>query len=118
MAVFKKRANVIFTQKGLEFARNENSSAKINLSNNNKFGIDSRESLSEEEYKNYTNFVLCLQSLPAMTSQDKVPGARTRFDDFLATHINKIMSIHGTEEEEGSMIGVTNRQKTDRNPHV
>lgn len=36
----------------------------------------------------------CLQSLPSRTPAAAAPGARTRFDDFVALHINQTMFIH------------------------
>ncbi|KAK8075937.1 Di-copper centre-containing protein [Apiospora phragmitis] len=53
-------------------------------------------SLSTTERKAYTDAVLCLQKLPARTPKSLVPGARTRFDDFLASHINQTQTIHYT----------------------
>lgn len=40
--------------------------------------------------------MLCLQSLPAQSDPDFAPGAQTRYDDFVAIHINKTLEIHGT----------------------
>ncbi|OTA66034.1 Di-copper centre-containing protein [Hypoxylon sp. EC38] len=51
-------------------------------------------SLSEDERKAYTDAVLCLQSLPANTPTSLVPGARSRYDDFVAAHINQTLYIH------------------------
>ncbi|KAK6852259.1 tyrosinase [Apiospora arundinis] len=53
-------------------------------------------SLSTTERKAYTDAVRCLQKLPARTPTSLVPGVRTRFDDFLASHINQTLSIHYT----------------------
>ncbi|EED15869.1 tyrosinase, putative [Talaromyces stipitatus ATCC 10500] len=44
----------------------------------------------------YINAVLCLQSKPSRTPSDLVSGARTRYDDFVATHINQTLNIHYT----------------------
>lgn len=55
-----------------------------------------RSSLSEDQRKNYTKAVKCLQSRPSRTPSREVPGSRSRYDDFLATHINQTLSIHGT----------------------
>ncbi|KAI5297193.1 hypothetical protein KEM56_005005 [Ascosphaera pollenicola] len=46
-------------------------------------------SLSKQERKDYINAVLCLQSKPGITPRDEWPGVRTRYDDFVATHINQ-----------------------------
>lgn len=55
-----------------------------------------RGSLSKCERKAYTDAVLCFQKLPAKTPRSLVPGARSRYDDFLATHINQTLNIHYT----------------------
>ncbi|KAL3418664.1 tyrosinase central domain-containing protein [Phlyctema vagabunda] len=52
--------------------------------------------LSLQERKAYIDAVLCLQALPPKTPAELVPGARSRFDDFLALHINQTLSIHNT----------------------
>ncbi|BCR96037.1 tyrosinase family protein [Aspergillus luchuensis] len=51
---------------------------------------------SKPEKKDYINSVLCLQKLPARTPSHLAPGAKTRYDDFLATHINQTLEIHYT----------------------
>jgi tyrosinase len=38
--------------------------------------------------------VLCLQSLPSKAPKDQVPGARSRFDDFVATHMILAPMLH------------------------
>ncbi|PGH18781.1 hypothetical protein AJ79_00194 [Helicocarpus griseus UAMH5409] len=53
-------------------------------------------SLSKRERKEYINAVLCLQKKEGRTPLSQVPGAKTRFDDFVATHINQTLSIHAT----------------------
>lgn len=55
-----------------------------------------RGSLNTTERKAYSDAVLCLQKLPARTPTSLVPGARSRFDDFLASHINQTLTIHYT----------------------
>ncbi|KAH8779134.1 tyrosinase [Hyaloscypha sp. PMI_1271] len=52
--------------------------------------------LTNAERKAYTDAVLCLQAKPALTNQTLVPGAKSRYDDFVWTHINQTLSIHGT----------------------
>ncbi|KAJ9627665.1 hypothetical protein H2203_002877 [Taxawa tesnikishii (nom. ined.)] len=51
--------------------------------------------LSADEKTAYIDAVLCLQSKPSI-SGDLAPGAKNRFDDFVATHINQTLTIHGT----------------------
>ncbi|EMC99557.1 hypothetical protein BAUCODRAFT_29922 [Baudoinia panamericana UAMH 10762] len=50
---------------------------------------------SSQQKTNYINAVLCLQSKPSK-SGSLAPGAKSRYDDFVATHINQTLSIHGT----------------------
>ncbi|KAI7549418.1 Di-copper centre-containing protein [Hortaea werneckii] len=52
--------------------------------------------LSKKERRSYIDAVLCLQSKPALTPASEAPGAKTRFDDFVATHINQSLAIHYT----------------------
>ncbi|KAI1371304.1 Di-copper centre-containing protein [Hypoxylon crocopeplum] len=52
--------------------------------------------LNETERKAYTDAVLCLQALPGKTPTNLVPGVRSRYDDFVATHINQTLNIHYT----------------------
>jgi hypothetical protein len=58
-------------------------------------------SLSQKERRDYTNAVLCLQSKKSKTPNSIVPGARSRFDDFVANHINQTLNIHYT----GTFLG-------------
>lgn len=53
-------------------------------------------SLSKPERKAYTDAVLCLQAKQAKTPSSLVPGAKSRFDDWVSTHINQTMTIHYT----------------------
>ncbi|KAJ9134128.1 Tyrosinase central domain protein [Pleurostoma richardsiae] len=52
--------------------------------------------LSKADRLSYINAVKCLQSKPAKTPAEVAPGAKTRFDDFVATHINQSLTIHYT----------------------
>ncbi|TDZ34409.1 N-acetyl-6-hydroxytryptophan oxidase ivoB [Colletotrichum spinosum] len=52
--------------------------------------------LSKGEKLDYIKAVQCFQSKPARTPSEIVPGAKTRFDDFVATHINQTFTIHNT----------------------
>lgn len=51
-------------------------------------------SLSKEERLAYINAVKCLQSKPPRTPASVAPGARSRFDDFVVTHIQQTLDIH------------------------
>ncbi|KAK5165792.1 uncharacterized protein LTR77_008715 [Saxophila tyrrhenica] len=66
---------------------------------NTKTGYIRKEwsSLKDSEKKEYIDAVLCLQSKPAKSNAAyPAPGARSRYDDFVATHINQTLTIHGT----------------------
>ncbi|KAH9903557.1 Di-copper centre-containing protein [Xylariomycetidae sp. FL2044] len=52
--------------------------------------------LEAMEKKAYIDAVLCLTTSPSKLDQTKYPGAKTRYDDFVAVHINQTMTIHGT----------------------
>ncbi|KAJ9131147.1 Di-copper centre-containing protein [Coniochaeta hoffmannii] len=52
--------------------------------------------LPRTEKRAYIKAVQCLQSKPAKTPASAAPGAKTRFDDFVATHINQTLTIHYT----------------------
>jgi tyrosinase len=51
---------------------------------------------SSKQKKAYISSVVCLQKLPSLTPSDVAPGARSRYDDFVATHINQTTKIHYT----------------------
>ncbi|KZM28651.1 Tyrosinase [Ascochyta rabiei] len=53
-------------------------------------------SLSSKERKSYTDAVLCLQNKQSKTPASLLPGARSRFDDWVGTHINQTTTIHYT----------------------
>ena len=40
--------------------------------------------------------MLCLMSKPSKLDKAKYPGAKSRYEDFVAVHMNQTMSIHGT----------------------
>ncbi|KAI1849818.1 hypothetical protein JX265_012284 [Neoarthrinium moseri] len=52
--------------------------------------------LSATERKSYTSAVNCLMKKPSRSDPAVVPGAKSRYDDFVAQHINQTLSIHGT----------------------
>ncbi|OSS46640.1 hypothetical protein B5807_08960 [Epicoccum nigrum] len=57
--------------------------------------------LSKKERKSYTDAVLCLQKKQSKTPASLIPGARSRFDDWVGTHINQTNNIHYT----GTFLG-------------
>ncbi|KAI1331101.1 Di-copper centre-containing protein [Xylariaceae sp. FL0255] len=52
--------------------------------------------LSSDEKKAYIAAVKCMQAKPSIADPSFAPGARTRYDDFVAVHINQTLTIHGT----------------------
>ncbi|KAH7355704.1 hypothetical protein BKA66DRAFT_540064 [Pyrenochaeta sp. MPI-SDFR-AT-0127] len=52
--------------------------------------------LAPWEKTDYINAVKCLAKKPAKTPAGVAAGAKNRYDDFVATHINQTLSIHGT----------------------
>ncbi|KAI1815974.1 Di-copper centre-containing protein [Poronia punctata] len=52
--------------------------------------------LSAAERKAYIKAVLCVTNSPSKLDPEKIPGAKTRYDDFVAEHMNQTLSIHGT----------------------
>ncbi|KAM0333771.1 hypothetical protein ACHAPQ_005285 [Fusarium lateritium] len=52
--------------------------------------------LSKKERKDYISAVKCLQSLPPKTPESFSNGAKTRFDDYVAVHLNQTQTIHYT----------------------
>ncbi|KAK0626913.1 hypothetical protein B0T14DRAFT_534966 [Immersiella caudata] len=50
--------------------------------------------LSASERLAHVNAVKCLMNLPARTPASAAPGAKSRFDDFIVTHIQQTLSIH------------------------
>ncbi|KAH7067656.1 hypothetical protein BKA63DRAFT_479709 [Paraphoma chrysanthemicola] len=53
-------------------------------------------SMGPSERKAYIKAVQCMITSPSKSDPVKVPGAKTRYDDFVAQHINQTLTIHGT----------------------
>ncbi|KAK1990894.1 Di-copper centre-containing protein [Colletotrichum falcatum] len=53
-------------------------------------------SFSSAERKDYIRAVQCMLSSPSKSDPAFAPGARNRYDDFVAVHINQTVQIHGT----------------------
>ena len=49
---------------------------------------------SRKERREYIEAILCLQRLPSQTPPDLAPGAKSRYDDYVSTHINQTTFIH------------------------
>lgn len=56
--------------------------------------LPSRHDLTVDERKAYTSAVLCLQAKEPQTPSSLAPGAKTRYDDWIVTHINQTYTIH------------------------
>lgn len=58
--------------------------------------------MSKAARKSFTDAITCLQALPpqVMTADEapSYPGVKSRFDEYLATHINYTLSIHFTAD--------------------
>jgi tyrosinase len=52
--------------------------------------------MSAKERKAYISAVQCMFDSPPQTDPAEAPGVKTRYDDFVAQHINQTLSIHGT----------------------
>ncbi|KAF1992991.1 Di-copper centre-containing protein [Amniculicola lignicola CBS 123094] len=50
--------------------------------------------LTLQARKEYTDAVLCLRNLPPISPNQVIPGARSRFDDLHAAHINQTLWVH------------------------
>jgi hypothetical protein len=51
--------------------------------------------MSKSDRKAYIKAVQCLRTLPSKSDRSWAPAAKTRFDDFVAIHVNQTMNIHG-----------------------
>ncbi|KAK1997924.1 Di-copper centre-containing protein [Colletotrichum falcatum] len=74
-------------------------STKQNSSTCNPSNVAVRKewgALTNAERKSYTDAVRCLQAKPNRTPSSIVPGARSRFDDWISVHINQTKTIHYT----------------------
>lgn len=52
--------------------------------------------MTPTQRKSYISAVQCMFSAPAKSDPAQVPGAKTRYDDFVAQHINQTLTIHRT----------------------
>lgn len=57
-------------------------------------------SMPKEMRKQFTDSVTCLKNLPAKTYTDasKYPGVKSRYDEYVATHIENTFKIHATAD--------------------
>jgi tyrosinase len=49
-----------------------------------------------DERRAYIAAVLCLMESPSKLDPEQYPGAKARYDDFVAVHINQTLAIHNT----------------------
>lgn len=85
-----------FAQSQVNTSLSENSNTK--RTGCNIFNVAVRRewsTLSKRERKSYTDAVLCLQKKQSKTPASLIPGARSRFDDWVGTHINQTLSMYG-----------------------
>lgn len=52
--------------------------------------------MTATQRKSYISAVQCMFASPAKSDPNLVPGAKTRYDDFVAQHINQTLTIHRT----------------------
>jgi len=57
---------------------------------------DTRSTLSKPDRKKFIDAVLCLAKKPQKTPASQGTGVRSRYDDFVLTHIQQSFTIHGT----------------------
>lgn len=55
-----------------------------------------RADTTPAEKRAYIAAVQCLTKAPSKLPAAQYPGAKTRFDDFMAVHMKNTLSIHGT----------------------
>lgn len=55
-----------------------------------------RGALSKTDKLDYIAAVQCLMKKPSKTPSSLVPAAKSRYDDFIATHMNQTLTIHNT----------------------
>ena len=56
--------------------------------------LDSRRTLSKQDRVKYIDAVKCLMKKPTLTDKKDLPGAKSRYDDFLGTHIVRADDVH------------------------
>ncbi|KAF2262185.1 Di-copper centre-containing protein [Lojkania enalia] len=52
--------------------------------------------LTIAERRNYIKAIQCLMTKPSQFSPSEVPGAKNRYDDFVAVHVQQTFNIHAT----------------------
>lgn len=90
-------ATDLLAKKGLAKLRSHNASYNSTSSCSVENAVVRKEwlNLSDKEKTAWIDAVKCLMVKPSL-SGDAIPGAKSRFDDFVGVHINQTLSIHGT----------------------
>lgn len=83
------QAKLAFRETAARANGTESSCTSDNLVYRREYGA-----LSRDEKLDYVRAVKCLQSLPPRTPANVSSGARSRFDDFVVTHIQQTLTIH------------------------
>jgi len=54
--------------------------------------------MSNQDRKSFTDAITCLKQVPTTADGTAYPGVKSRYDEYVATHINMTMSIHVTAD--------------------
>jgi tyrosinase len=54
--------------------------------------------MSNQDRKSFTDAITCLKQVPTTADGAAYPGVKSRYDEYVATHINMTMSIHVTAD--------------------
>lgn len=54
--------------------------------------------MSNEDRKSFTDAIMCLKQLPTTVDANTYPGVQSRYDEYVATHIDLTMNIHVTAD--------------------
>jgi len=55
-----------------------------------------RGDMTDEQRSDFINATLCLMKAPSKAPQAQFPGARSRYDDFMAYHLTNAGTLHDT----------------------
>lgn len=54
--------------------------------------------MSNQDRKSFTDAITCLKQTPTSVDGNQYPGVKSRYDEYVATHINMTMQIHVTAD--------------------
>lgn len=54
--------------------------------------------MSNEDRKSFTDAIMCLKQVPTTVDGAAYPGVKSRYDEYVATHIDMTMNIHVTAD--------------------